>query len=69
MDGMIGKEQQVLIEKVDRKGMAHGYGEHYLPVQFPASDGTRNIFRTVMLEMVESADTPFILGANQSFRP
>lgn len=66
---MTGKEQRVLIEKVDRRGMARGYGEHYLPVQFPASDGTRNIFRKVMLEKVEPAETPFIHGVDQSFRP
>jgi threonylcarbamoyladenosine tRNA methylthiotransferase MtaB len=69
MDTMTGKEQRVLIEKVDRKGVAHGYGEHYLPVQFPASDGTRNIFRKVKLKKVESAETPFIHGVDQSFRP
>jgi threonylcarbamoyladenosine tRNA methylthiotransferase MtaB len=69
MEGMIGKEQQVLIEKVDPKGMAHGYGEQYLPVQFPVSDGTRNIFRKVMLDEVKSTESPFLLGTDQSFRP
>jgi threonylcarbamoyladenosine tRNA methylthiotransferase MtaB len=63
MQSMIGKDQQVLVEKVDRKGMAHGYGEHYLPVQFLASDSTRNIFRRVRLEKVEPAETTFILGS------
>jgi len=69
MQSMIGKEQQVLIEKVDRGGVAHGYGEHYLPVQFPASDGSRNIFRKVRLQKVEASDTPYIHGLDQSFRP
>ena len=69
MQSMIGKEQQVLIEKLDRKGTAHGYGEHYLPVQFPSSDGTRNIFRKVKLKKVETSETPFIHGVDQSFSP
>lgn len=29
----IGKEQIILVEKI-RDGMGHGYGEHYVPVQF-----------------------------------
>jgi threonylcarbamoyladenosine tRNA methylthiotransferase MtaB len=69
MDQMKGKEQRVLIEKVDRAGIAHGYGEHYLPVQFPSSDSTRNIFRQVRLEKVEPGENPFIRGVDQSFRP
>jgi len=69
MQSMLGKEQHVLIEKVDRQGIAHGYGEHYLPVQFPASDETRNIFRKVRLEKVEAGENPFIRGVDQSFRP
>jgi threonylcarbamoyladenosine tRNA methylthiotransferase MtaB len=69
MQSMLGKEQEVLIEKVDRQGNAQGYGEHYLPVRFPASDGSRNIFRKVLLEKVEAAEIPFIHGVDQSFRP
>ena len=69
MQSMIGKEQQVLIEKVDLQGMAHGYGEHYLPIQFPASEKTKNIFRKVMLEQMEPGENPFIRGIDQSFRP
>ena len=69
MQQMIGEKQRVLIEKVDQKGLAHGYGEHYLPVQFPASDGTRNVFRKVMLEKVEANEAPFIHGTDQSFNP
>lgn len=69
MQSMAGKEQRVLIEKVDRKGMAQGYGEHYLPVHFPAADGARNVFRRVRLEKVETAEVPFILGVDQSLRP
>ena len=69
MQSMIGKEQRVLIEKVDSKGLAHGYGEHYLPVQFPASDGSRNIFWKVLLDKVEASENPYMHGVDQSFRP
>jgi threonylcarbamoyladenosine tRNA methylthiotransferase MtaB len=69
MESMTGKEQRVLIEKVDSKGLAHGYGEHYLPVQFTSTEGTRNVFRNVRLEKVEPAESPFIHGVGQSFNP
>ncbi len=69
MQSMTGKAQRVLIEKVDRKGMAHGYGEHYLPVKFPACDGNRNSFRKVRLEKVEPGKSPVLRGVNQSFNP
>jgi threonylcarbamoyladenosine tRNA methylthiotransferase MtaB len=69
MQSMIGKEQDVLIEKVDPKGMAHGYGEHYLPVQFLVSDTGKNIFRKVRLEKVEGSDNPYLQGRDQSLRP
>ncbi len=69
MNRMIGKEQLVLIEKVDRQGLSQGYGEHYFPVRFQAPDSTRNIFRKVRLEKVEDSETPFIFGVDQSLRP
>jgi threonylcarbamoyladenosine tRNA methylthiotransferase MtaB len=69
MQSMIGKAQRVLIEKVDRDGMAHGYGEHYLPVRFPAGEGTRNSFHKVRIAKVEPGESPFLRGVNQSFNP
>jgi threonylcarbamoyladenosine tRNA methylthiotransferase MtaB len=66
---MTGKEQRVLIEKVGEKGLAQGYGEHYLPVKFQAPDSSRNVFRKVRLEKVEAAENPFIYAKDQSFRP
>jgi len=62
MDSMIGKKQRILIEKVDGNGMAHGYGEHYLPILFKAPDAARNVFREVVMKTVEPADPPLILG-------
>lgn len=63
MQSMVGKLQRVLIEKVDRKGMAFGYGEHYLPVSFPVTDPARNRFQAVILREVEVSDPSKIKGA------
>lgn len=69
MESMLGKQQRVLIEKVNNKGMAQGYGECYLPVQFPTTLRSKNVFQDVLLEKVEPVDTPFILATDQSFNP
>jgi threonylcarbamoyladenosine tRNA methylthiotransferase MtaB len=69
MQSMIGKEQLVLIEKVDSMGLAQGYGEHYLPVKFPAGDATRNSFRRVRIAKVEQGESPVLHGVNQSLNP
>ena len=69
MNSMIGKAQRVLIEKVNNKGMAQGYGEHYLPIQFPTPIRTKNIFQDVLLEKVEPGDPPFIHAIDQSLTP
>ena len=63
MDSMIGKRQRVLIEKISDKGMAQGYGEHYLPVQFSTADSTKNVFQDIMLDKVNSSDPPFIIAS------
>lgn len=63
MELMLGKEQRVLIEKVDDKGLAHGYGEHYLPVQFKAAQAGKNMFQQVMLDSVNTSETPTIKGS------
>ncbi|MCK4990093.1 MAG: tRNA (N(6)-L-threonylcarbamoyladenosine(37)-C(2))-methylthiotransferase MtaB [Bacteroidales bacterium] len=63
MNSMTGKEQRVLIEKVDRKGMAHGYGEHYLPVSFPTVDPAKNRFQRVILDKVDATDPPAMTGS------
>lgn len=62
MKSMIGKGQRVLVEKVDRQGLAHGYGEHYLPVTFPTGDPSKNRFQKVILEDLEPIDPPSIRG-------
>lgn len=62
MNSMLGKEQRVLVEKVDSNGMAHGYGEHYIPVTFQTDNQNRNRFEKVLLNQVISEETPFIAG-------
>jgi threonylcarbamoyladenosine tRNA methylthiotransferase MtaB len=62
MEDMIGKTERVLIEKVTGKGEAQGYGEHYLPVKFSAPLRVKNVFTDVLLENVEPADPPIIIG-------
>jgi threonylcarbamoyladenosine tRNA methylthiotransferase MtaB len=62
MEDMIGKTERVLIEKVDKKGMAQGYGEHYLPVKFSTPLLDKNIFTDVLLEKVEPAEPAIIIG-------
>ena len=44
----IGKTQSVLVEKINSKGIASGYGEFYLPVKFKIDKDTRlKYFRNV----------------------
>ncbi len=63
MESMLGKRQRVLIEKVSDKGMAQGYGEHYLPVRFSTADSTKNVFQDIMLDKVNPSDPPFIIAS------
>ena len=62
MESMLGKTQRVLVEKVNSKGLARGYGEHYLPVQFSSPVRTRNIFQDVLLEKVKAGDPPLLIA-------
>ncbi len=63
MQSMLGKEQRVLIEKIDSNGLAHGYGQHYLPVQFKATQEGKNRFRQVLLDRVNTSESPTIFGS------
>lgn len=63
MDSMIGKTQRVLIEKVNNKGVAQGYGEHYLPIQFSTADRIKNVFQDVILDKVNPGDPPLIMAS------
>jgi threonylcarbamoyladenosine tRNA methylthiotransferase MtaB len=56
-----GRQQTVLVEKINKNGMAKGYGENYVPVEFrPTQTGT-NYFRTVIIKSIATASQDFIL--------
>jgi threonylcarbamoyladenosine tRNA methylthiotransferase MtaB len=63
MNSMIGREQRVLVEKVSSGGVAHGYGEHYLPIDFRVENSSRNVFRNVVLEETLASDPPLLKGS------
>jgi len=63
MESMVGKQQRVLVERVDHKGVARGYGEHYLPVHFQTTNRTRNRFEEILLTRVLPGGTPVITGS------
>ncbi len=59
----IGKQQTVLVEKIDGNGTASGYGEHYIPVKFKAGKTTqRNEFSTVEIIDIEKGEDPDLIG-------
>ncbi|WP_299581220.1 tRNA (N(6)-L-threonylcarbamoyladenosine(37)-C(2))-methylthiotransferase MtaB [uncultured Sunxiuqinia sp.] len=59
----IGRVQTVLVEKIDSKGFASGYGEHYVPVRFKAKNCQKNTFQKVRIERLEGeGDNLELLG-------
>jgi len=59
----IGKTQSVLVEKINSKGIASGYGEFYLPVKFKIDKDTRlKDFRNVEIIGIEDKEDPSILA-------
>lgn len=61
---LIGKQQIVLVEKVSKTGIAKGYGEHYVPVEFSAAGQNTNYFRKVTIEGIsDMASDYFLKGA------
>ena len=41
---MRGKTQRLLVERIDAKGVARGYGENYIPIQAQGADLYKNCF-------------------------
>lgn len=63
LSGFIGKEQTVLIELIDSKGIARGYGEHYVPVRFKANGALHNTFQRVVIRKAEGkGEKAFLIG-------
>lgn len=46
---MNGKGQRVLVEKINDKGFASGYGENYIFLQFKSPETTRNSFKDILV--------------------
>jgi len=46
---MQGKTQRMLIERIDSKGVARGYGENYVPIAFRDCNATKNTFINIRL--------------------
>jgi threonylcarbamoyladenosine tRNA methylthiotransferase MtaB len=59
----IRKKQMVLVEKIDQKNHASGYGEHYIPVKFLTNDkSSLKNFIDVMITGIEKSDDPELLA-------
>ncbi len=61
--GFIGKTQTVYVEKIDSRGFAHGYGEHYIPIRFKAGKPIipKN-FQKVEITGIETGNDPKLIG-------
>jgi len=53
LQSFVDKTQTVLIEGIDGRGVANGYGEHYVPVSFKGLGLVKNTFKKVKLVKVE----------------
>lgn len=60
-EGLLGKTQQVLVEKV-RGSKGWGYGEHYVPVGFTCGGMKKNLVQQVRLEELGEGDDPVFTG-------
>ena len=58
----IGKRQRVLVEKINRKGFATGYGEHYIPVVIETKGLSTNEFYDVQITGIEQGEDPVLSG-------
>ncbi|MFU8843298.1 MAG: tRNA (N(6)-L-threonylcarbamoyladenosine(37)-C(2))-methylthiotransferase MtaB [Bacteroidales bacterium] len=59
----IGKTQRVLVEKIDQRNYAGGYGEHYIPVKFRTNDkSSLKNFMDVLITGIEKSDDPNLIG-------
>jgi threonylcarbamoyladenosine tRNA methylthiotransferase MtaB len=60
---LVGKEQIVLVEKYNQKtGLAKGFGQHYIPVEFRSVENPYNQFVKVKLESLGAGSDPVVKG-------
>ena len=62
MSSMLNKKQRVLVEKVDERGYAQGYGEHYLPIRFKTEERTTNRFVDVVTDSIVDGENPVLMA-------
>jgi tRNA A37 methylthiotransferase MiaB len=55
-----GLSQTVLVESVN-DGIAKGYGENYVPVEFNCIRPEKNFFQTVTIKNITSANKDYVL--------
>jgi len=58
--GFIGKQQRVLIEKLNKQGFATGYGENYIPLVIENTGLIRNEFYDVFISGIEAGEEPVL---------
>ncbi len=56
LSSFIGRTQNVLVEGIDSRQVANGYGEHYVPVRFKAKGLEKNTFQKVRIVRLEGRD-------------
>jgi threonylcarbamoyladenosine tRNA methylthiotransferase MtaB len=62
--GFIGRTQIVLVEKVSRQGIAKGFGEHYLPIEFKTARTDTNYFEKIDIGTIHATSGHFVLQGN-----
>ena len=64
---MHGTTQRLLIERIDSKGFARGYGENYIPILVKGEDLERNTFINVTLDEIinKENEDKMVFVANQ----
>ena len=55
-EAMRGKTQRMLIERIDSKGTAKGYGENYIPLLLNGCNVEKNTFINIKLEEILHRD-------------
>ena len=53
---LLGRSQKMLVERIDSKGIARGYGENYVPIQLPEAGLERNTFAEITLGEILNKD-------------
>ena len=53
---MQGRNQRMLIERIDSKGLARGYGENYLPIVLANCNAEKNTFINIKLDEILRRD-------------